>query len=69
MEGEGVISGYWKKVEGRGRPRRMYQIDSQWQERSEELSQLWHDYILQQSGTTGSTGPSNSAPTPMAMSR
>ena len=27
LEGEGVISGYWKKVEGRGRPRRMYQID------------------------------------------
>lgn len=67
LEAEGVIAGYWKKVEGRGRPRRMYQIDSQWRERSEELSQLWHGYILQQSGTNGSAG---SAPTAgMAVSR
>ncbi|NJN32267.1 MAG: helix-turn-helix transcriptional regulator [Synechococcales cyanobacterium RM1_1_8] len=50
LEGEGVIAGYWKKVEGRGRPRRMYQIDAEWRERCEEMSQLWQDYILQQGG-------------------
>ncbi len=61
LEAEGVITGYWKKVEGRGRPRRMYQIDSTWRDRSEELSQLWHSYILQQSGSSGSISPSATA--------
>jgi DNA-binding PadR family transcriptional regulator len=45
LEDEGVILGYWKKVEGRGRPRRMYQIEASWRERSEELAQLWDNYI------------------------
>ncbi|NJR67411.1 MAG: helix-turn-helix transcriptional regulator [Synechococcales cyanobacterium CRU_2_2] len=61
LEAEGVIAGYWKKVEGRGRPRRMYQIDGSWRDRSEELSQLWHSYILQQSGSAGSISPSATA--------
>ncbi len=47
LEDEGAIGGYWKKVEGRGRPRRMYQIQPEWQERSEELAQLWQGYITQ----------------------
>lgn len=45
LEDEGVIVGYWKKVEGRGRPRRMYQIEEQWKARAEELGQLWESYI------------------------
>ncbi|MCT7949140.1 PadR family transcriptional regulator [Ancylothrix sp. C2] len=45
LEDERAISGYWKKVEGRGRPRRMYLIRSQWKSRAEELAWLWEEYI------------------------
>lgn len=44
LEDENAIVGYWKKVEGRGRPRRMYQISSDWQEHAQNLSRLWQDY-------------------------
>jgi DNA-binding PadR family transcriptional regulator len=50
LEDEKVIMGYWKKVEGRGRPRRMYQIEAEWRERSDELAQLWHGYMAAHSG-------------------
>ncbi|MEB3335914.1 MAG: PadR family transcriptional regulator [Leptolyngbyaceae bacterium] len=49
LEDEGVIAGYWKKVEGRGRPRRMYQVRPEWQKQSAELAQLWKDYLAQRS--------------------
>ena len=45
LEDEKAILGYWKKVEGRGRPRRMYQISPEWQVQAQELSQLWQEYI------------------------
>lgn len=44
LEDEGVITGYWKKVEGRGRPRRMYQLRPESQNQAEDLSRLWHEY-------------------------
>lgn len=44
LEDAGAIVGYWKKVEGRGRPRRMYQITPEWRDRAEELARLWDDY-------------------------
>jgi DNA-binding PadR family transcriptional regulator len=47
LEDESVITGYWKKVEGRGRPRRMYQICPDWQIQAEELAKLWYDYVGQ----------------------
>jgi DNA-binding PadR family transcriptional regulator len=45
LEDEQVISGYWKKVEGRGRPRRMYQIRGEAKLQSQELTRLWVDYV------------------------
>jgi len=45
LEDSDVITGYWKKVEGRGRPRRMYQICSGWQQRAQELAHLWQGYV------------------------
>lgn len=45
LEDSDAITGYWKKVEGRGRPRRMYQICPDWQGRAEELAQLWQGYV------------------------
>jgi DNA-binding PadR family transcriptional regulator len=45
LEEENIITGYWKKVEGRGRPRRMYQIQGDAVQRAQELSRLWQDYV------------------------
>ncbi|MBV8887378.1 MAG: helix-turn-helix transcriptional regulator [Chroococcidiopsidaceae cyanobacterium CP_BM_RX_35] len=44
LEDEKAITGYWKKVEGRGRPRRMYQVSPQWLMPAEDLAGLWHEY-------------------------
>lgn len=45
LEDEKAITGYWQKVEGRGRPRRMYQVSPEWQQQAQELAHLWQDYI------------------------
>ncbi|UBF27543.1 PadR family transcriptional regulator [Kovacikia minuta CCNUW1] len=45
LEDEEIIEGYWKKVEGRGRPRRMYQIRSGAVQQAQGLTQLWYDYV------------------------
>lgn len=47
LEEEGVITGYWKKVEGRGRPRRMYQVSASFRPQAEELARLWRSYIAE----------------------
>ncbi len=44
LEDQGTIIGYWKKVEGRGRPRRMYQVIPQWRPQAIDLSRLWYEY-------------------------
>lgn len=44
LEDQGAIAGYWKKVEGRGRPRRMYQVTAEWRSQAQELGQLWQNY-------------------------
>lgn len=49
LEDEQIIKSYWKKVEGRGRPRRMYQIISEAKGTAEDLAHLWREYIAQQS--------------------
>ena len=52
LENQGAIMGYWKKVEGRGRPRRMYRLRPDWQTKARELAELWQRYILGQRNTT-----------------
>jgi DNA-binding PadR family transcriptional regulator len=47
LEDEKVIDGYWQKVEGRGRPRRMYQVRSSKIDFAKQLGQLWEEYALQ----------------------
>ena len=44
LEDKSAIVGYWKKVEGRGRPRRMYQIVADWKPQAQEFARLWYDY-------------------------
>lgn len=48
LEDEGAIEGYWKKVEGRGRPRRMYLVCPNWLSKAEDLADLWHKYADRQ---------------------
>jgi DNA-binding PadR family transcriptional regulator len=45
LEEAEAITGYWKKVEGRGRPRRMYQIRSDYREKALELANFWRSYM------------------------
>ncbi|NES82046.1 MAG: helix-turn-helix transcriptional regulator [Moorea sp. SIO2B7] len=45
LEEAGTISGYWKKVQGRGRPRRMYLVCPESQKKAEELAGFWLGYI------------------------
>lgn len=49
LEDSGAISGYWKKVEGRGRPRRMYQIRPEWRDQAHELANFWRSYMTTES--------------------
>ena len=44
LEDEKAITGYWKKVEGRGRPRRMCQVSPDWQAQAQDLARLWLEY-------------------------
>jgi DNA-binding PadR family transcriptional regulator len=48
LEDEQMVTGYWKKVEGRGRPRRMYQIRPEMVQQAQDLGQLWHGYAVKQ---------------------
>ena len=48
LEKQETITGYWQKVEGRGRPRRMYQILPEHQPQAQELAGLWYEYTSSQ---------------------
>jgi DNA-binding PadR family transcriptional regulator len=48
LEHQAAIMGYWKKVEGRGRPRRMYRLRPDWQMKARELADLWQRYMVGQ---------------------
>lgn len=45
LEDQKAITGYWKKLEGRGRPRRMYQVSAEWKIQAQDLARLWLQYI------------------------
>ncbi len=52
LEASGTIVGYWKKVAGRGRPRRMYQISPEWRNKAAELASFWTQYSQHHSTPT-----------------
>lgn len=60
LEEEGIIVGYWKKVAGRGRPRRMYQIQGDAQQHAQELSHLWQKYVDRYNTPAQSSGLAHS---------
>lgn len=49
---EGMVATYWKKVEGRGRPRRMLQIRPGAEEQVQELALLWQQYTRRDVNST-----------------
>jgi DNA-binding PadR family transcriptional regulator len=56
LEEAEAIDGYWQKVEGRGRPRRMYSLNPTSRIQAEELAGLWQ-YYMQQRGITKQQDP------------
>jgi DNA-binding PadR family transcriptional regulator len=44
LEAEAVVTTYWQKVVGRGRPRHMYRLHPESKHRAQELADLWHNY-------------------------
>ena len=62
LEDEKMVDGYWKKVEGRGRPRRMYRLNPDWRLQAENLSELWKAYM------GNATQVNYSEPTPLPLS-
>jgi Transcriptional regulator PadR-like family len=62
LEGSGTIVGYWKKVAGRGRPRRMYQIAPEWISKSKELASFWKLYSHNHSTPVAYTSAYNDQP-------
>ena len=44
LESSKVISAYRQKVDGRGRPRRMYRLNQQWVGQAAELASFWQEY-------------------------
>ncbi len=45
LEAEGMVTTYWQKVSGRGRPRHMYRLHADAMDRARELTGLWHNYV------------------------
>jgi len=45
LEDEGCVRSYFKRREGRGRPRRMYQLTDEFREQAYELAHLWKTYV------------------------
>lgn len=54
LEDTGTITGYWKKVEGRGRPRRMYQVSPASHQQAKELARFWQKYQVREREAIGS---------------
>lgn len=42
LEKEAIAIAYWKKTEGRGRPRRMWSLAEQWREEAQALADFWN---------------------------
>ena len=49
LEDEQMITGYWKKLTGRGRPRRMYQLRPHSRQKAHDLAKLWRNYAANKS--------------------
>jgi DNA-binding PadR family transcriptional regulator len=47
---EGALAADWKKVTGRGRPRRMYRLTPHWLDEAQKLAALWTEAIAKKQG-------------------
>ena len=68
LEGQAAIDGYWQKVAGRGRPRRMYRLNADWRLQAEELAGLWQQYMGRIAGQPlGREGEHTLVPRPLVV--
>ncbi|MDX2244697.1 MAG: PadR family transcriptional regulator [Leptolyngbyaceae cyanobacterium bins.302] len=44
LENEQFISSFWKKLQGRGRPRRMLQLNPECRKQAQDLANLWNTF-------------------------
>jgi DNA-binding PadR family transcriptional regulator len=44
LEEHDIIESYWQRMQGRGRPRHMYHVLPDVQEKSQALAELWQNY-------------------------
>jgi DNA-binding PadR family transcriptional regulator len=45
LEDEEILDCYWQKMDGRGRPRRMYQIKEGKIELAKQVARFWYKYL------------------------
>ncbi len=55
LEAEDMVTTYWKKVAGRGRPRHMYRLRMESGDRAQEMANLWQDYVRKLQPCCGSS--------------
>ncbi|OWY68972.1 PadR family transcriptional regulator [cyanobacterium TDX16] len=48
LESEQAVASRLQKVEGRGRPRRMYSLSPQWLDLAQKLAALWRGFVTKQ---------------------
>jgi len=48
LESEQAVASRLQKVEGRGRPRRMYSVSPQWHNEAQKLAALWTNSVVLQ---------------------
>ncbi len=59
LEEEELVSSYWQKLEGRGRPRRMYRLNPEKASQAQELAALWEDYSATKALATNASDLTN----------
>ncbi|OWY64014.1 PadR family transcriptional regulator [cyanobacterium TDX16] len=48
LESEQAVASRPQKVDGRGRPRRMYSVSPQWLDEAQKLAALWRGFVTKQ---------------------
>ena len=64
---EGALAADWKKVTGRGRPRRMYRLTPDWFDEAQKLAALWAEAAAKRQGSCLSILPAQDAASQVAM--
>ena len=64
LEKEAITIPYWKKTEGRGRPRQMWSLATQWREEAQTLAGFWNTQLNNKINEIHPTESSATLPNP-----